>query len=60
MAPTCAEADGFATAFMVLGMEEAKRVLQTQPQLEAYFIYSDEEGNYRTWSTEGFKTYIIK
>ena len=60
MAPTCAEADGFATAFMVLGMEEAKRVLQSQPQLQAYFIYSDDEGHYRTWYTEGFKSLIIR
>jgi thiamine biosynthesis lipoprotein len=60
MAPTCAEADGFATAFMVLGMEEARRVLRSQPQLEAYFIYSDDEGRYRTWCTEGFKSLITK
>lgn len=60
MAPTCAEADAFATAFMVLGMEEARKVLQEQPQLEAYFIYSDEQGNYQTWYTEGFASFIIK
>ena len=53
LAPTCAEADAFATAFMVLGMEGAKQVLRSQPQLEAYFIYSDEQGNYQTWQTEG-------
>ena len=60
MAPTCAEADAFATAFMVLGMEEARKVLREQPQLEAYFIYSDEQGNYQTWYTEGFASFIIK
>ena len=45
---------------MVLGMEEARKVLQEQPQLEAYFIYSDEQGNYQTWYTEGFASFIIK
>ena len=60
MAPSCAEADAFATAFMVLGLEEAKKVLQKQPQLEAYFIYSDKQGEYQTWCTEGFKKLIIK
>ena len=60
LAPTCAEADAFATAFMVLGMEGAKKVLKSQPQLEAYFIYSDEQGNYQTWQTEGFKKLIVK
>lgn len=54
LAPSCAEADAFATAFMVLGLEAARQVLQGQPQLEAYFICSDEQGNCRTWHTEGF------
>ncbi len=60
MAPTCAEADAFATAFMVLGMEGARQVLQSQPRLEAYFICSDEQGNYMTWCTEGFKKLLVK
>lgn len=51
IAPTCAEADAFATAFMVLGLEKAKEVLRKQPQLKAYFIYSDQQGNYQTWSS---------
>ena len=59
LASTCAEADAFATAFMVLGMERAKQVLKSQPQLEAYFIYTDEQGNYQTWQTEGFVQLII-
>lgn len=58
MAPSCAEADAYATAFMVQGLEQAKLVLERQPQLQAYFIYSDEQGGYRTWCTEGFKTLI--
>ena len=42
IAPTCAEADAFATAFMVLGTEGANRVLEKQPQLETYFITNRE------------------
>lgn len=60
LAPTCAEADAFATAFMVLGMKEAKQVLKEQKQLEAYFIYSDEQGNYQTWCSKGFEKLIVK
>jgi len=60
MAPTCAEADAFATAFMVLGLEQAKQVLQKQPQLEAYFIYSDEQGRYQIWCTEGLEALRVK
>lgn len=50
-APTCAEADAYATSFMVMGLEKAKEVLARQKQLEVYFIYSDEKGNYKTFST---------
>jgi len=60
LAPTCAEADAFATAFMVLGMEKAKMALEGQQQLEAYFIYSDEQGNYQTWCTDGFDKLIVR
>lgn len=42
IAPTCAEADAFATAFMVLGTKAANRVLEKQPQLETYFITNDK------------------
>lgn len=49
-APTCAEADAFATSFMVLGLEGAKRVLSQQPQLKVFLIYADGAENkvYRT------------
>lgn len=60
MAPSCAEADAFATAFMVTGMEQAKRILQQQPQLQAYFIYADEQGQYRIWCTGEFENLIVK
>ena len=43
LAPTCAEADAFATAFMVMGLDSAKALLPRQPQLEVYFIY-DHDG----------------
>lgn len=49
-APTCAMADAFATAFMVLGVDSAKAVLTAQPQLKAYFIYSDCDGNQQEWT----------
>ena len=60
LAPTCAEADAFATAFMVLGLEKAKQVLKHRPQLNAYFIFSDDKGNYQTWYTKGFEALIIE
>lgn len=45
IAPDCLTADAYATAFMVLGMEESKKVLDAHPELEAWFIY-DDQGKY--------------
>ncbi|MBO4810617.1 MAG: FAD:protein FMN transferase [Prevotella sp.] len=49
MAPTCAMADAYATAFMVLGMEKAKAVLKRHTDMKAYFIYTDAKGDYAVW-----------
>lgn len=43
LAPTCAMADAYATAFMVMGMEKAKELLKRHSELKAYFIY-DKNG----------------
>ena len=53
MAPTCAMADGFATAFMVMGLDSAQVVLEKHPELQAYFILSTAGGKYATWCTPG-------
>ena len=50
LAPTCAEADAFATAFMVLGLDSARQVLQRHPELQVHFI-CDSIGHYRVFST---------
>lgn len=51
LAPTCAEADAYATAFMVMGLEQAKKILLKQPHLQAYFIYTDEDGKMCVWNS---------
>ena len=50
LAPTCAEADAFATSFMVLGLDRAKAVIARHPELQVYFI-CDSAGTYRIFST---------
>lgn len=59
LAQDCATADAYATAFMVLGMEEAKKVLAKHPELMAFFIYSDESGEMKEWMTEGMEKLIV-
>lgn len=52
LAPDCATADAFATAFMVVGLDEAKQILEKYPNLQAYFICADEKGKKFTWQTD--------
>jgi len=49
LAADCATADAYATAFMVLGLEGAKAVLEQHPELKVYFIYSDSDGRNAVW-----------
>lgn len=51
----CAKADGYATAFMVMGMEKAKVLLKRHPELKACFIYADSKGNLHTWMSPGLE-----
>ena len=53
LAKDCATADAYATSFMVMGMEKAKEVLKRHPELMAYLIYSDKNGELATWQSEG-------
>lgn len=49
VAPVCSMADAFATSFMVMGLERAKKVLSRHPELQAYLVYSDEKGELQIW-----------
>ena len=41
IAESCAVADAYATAFMVLGSDKVKEILKKHPELQAYLILSD-------------------
>ena len=58
LADDCMTADAWATAFMVMGVEESKKILETQKGLDAYLIYNDDEGMYRVFYTPGLKKLI--
>ena len=51
LAPCCAVADAYATAFMVLGLDSARMVLQRHPEMQAYLIYTDADGHLTEWHT---------
>ena len=55
LAPTCAIADAYATSFMAMDIQTAITLIQSQPQLDAYLIYLDENGETQEYMTKGFK-----
>ena len=44
VAPTCAEADAYATACMVMGAEKSRAFFKNHPKLSAYFILAGNDG----------------
>lgn len=60
IAEDCMTADALATSFMVMGLEEAEKFCKANPKIDAYFIYSGENGEFKTYYTEGMKKYIAK
>ena len=44
IAEDCMTADALATSFMVMGLEEAEKFCKANPMIDAYFIYSGENG----------------
>ena len=60
LADDCATADAYATSFMVMGLERAKKVLERHPELMAYFIYSDERGQNAVWFSPSMKDKIAE
>ncbi|MCZ4695867.1 FAD:protein FMN transferase [Ancylomarina euxinus] len=60
IAPDCMTADAYATAFMVLGLEKSITIVENDPNLDAYFIYTDEDGKYQTYSSDKIKEMILK
>ena len=60
LADDCAMADGIATACMVMGKEKTIGFLASHPELEAYLVYSDENGNFKTWMSAKLADYITE
>ena len=54
-AKDCMTADAYATAFMTMGVEKAKKLATQLPGIEAYFIYGLPDGGMAVTYTEGLK-----
>lgn len=53
---SCMKADAYATTCMAMGLNGAKEFVKNH-QLEAYFIYTNTDGEWETFVTEGFPEY---
>lgn len=51
---SAAEADALATWCMVIGLEEARALIQGDAALEGYLIYEDADGEMKEWASPGF------
>ena len=60
LADKCADADAYATAFMIMGLEKSKAFLNNRKDLEAYFIYDDKNGEMKTYCTAQLESLISK
>jgi FAD:protein FMN transferase len=58
LADNCMTADAIATAFMVMGHEEAIVFLEKFPQYDALLIYSMEDGSLAHFQTKGLQHLI--
>jgi thiamine biosynthesis lipoprotein len=57
-APDCIIADAYATACMVAGLSEARKIIEAQDGIEAFFIYTDNKGVMSELVTDGASSYI--
>lgn len=60
LADNCATADAYATAFMVLGLDKTKDILNRHPELMAYLIYSNNNGENTVWFSPSMKDKIAE
>jgi len=58
LAPTCAEADAYATAFMAMGLEKSKNIIE-ETGIEAYLIYAENDST-KIYSSAKFKEQLLK
>ena len=54
LAKTCAEADAYATSFMVMGIDKAEKIIDRHNYLMGYLIY-DDNGKNKVWYSKNLK-----
>lgn len=61
IANKCSLADAYATAFMAMGVEQTKKLVNSiNDQLDVYLVYTDMDGSWKTYVSPGMQEKIIK
>ena len=58
-ATDCMEADAYATALMVLGLEKSRQLIEKNPSLDAVLIYQ-EEGTLKSYISSGIEASVVQ
>lgn len=59
IAEDCMTADALATTCMVIGVEKAKELIGSLSGVDAYLIFSAEDGTMTDWSSPGMSSYSL-
>ncbi len=59
LSKSSAISDGYATAFMLMSLEESKVFLQKHPDLHVMLLYVDSNNKMQRFTTENFKSLVI-
>ncbi|QOD60167.1 FAD:protein FMN transferase [Polaribacter haliotis] len=51
----CADVDGYATAFMAMGLEKTKEFIKNNPSIEVILIYLNKDGNLEEFTNYTYK-----
>ena len=60
LANSCTMADAYATSFMVMGLERSQHLLERHPELMAYLIYDNGNGNIAVWFSPSLRNKIAE
>ena len=58
VANDCMSADAYATAFMAMGLEKARQMAASLPDIEYYIIYADDNGQHQIEYSKGMLQYL--
>ena len=53
-------ADGYDTAFFIMGLDETKRFIAKRKDIDVFMLYTDSDGKLSSYTSEGIKPFITE